>query len=136
MNYQALFAALELALFGFFFALPQWVRMGALGEKVRIWVLPVVGILLCIIFWIACEYRARNYDYWRGQITKLVRDTDLGEDFIKGNYGPLALPVRSRRLVRIWGKLVRSSDIVAGHWFERGIILLIAAAWVWILCLL
>lgn len=84
-SYQSLLTGLELGILGLVFTLYQ------LKLADFLWVLPVVGIILCIFFGVACEFRARNVDYWRNQITILVMKTDLETNFKEAKYSWIPL---------------------------------------------
>jgi hypothetical protein len=129
IGYQSLLITLEAAIFGLFFVLVQleWIK--------HLWILPMTGILLCFIFGIACEFRARNYDFWRKCIINLVKGTDLEDDFKGGKYGhpdewhPL-FDKKSR-----FGKLGVLGDKFFGHWLERVLVPCMILAWLVILIL-
>jgi len=116
VSYQSLLAALETILFGFVFVLVELQRTGF------IWVLALAGILLCLGIGAACEFRARNVDFWRRRIVELAKGTDLLEDFISSKYGWVP-----------FGKLGCFGEKLIGHWFERLIVPAIILIWAWIL---
>lgn len=116
VSYQSLLAALETILFGFVFVLVELERKGS------IWMLATAGILLCLGIGAACEFRARNVDFWRRRITKLAKGTDLAKDFTESRYGWVP-----------FGKAGRTGEKLLGHWFERAVIPAIVIIWVWIL---
>jgi len=111
-SYQSLLTALEVAIFGLFFTLYQ------LELTDHLWILSIVGIILCFLFGIPCEYRARNVDYWRREIVKLVSKKDLQNVFEGGKYGWIP-----------FGKLGNLGASLFGHWFERIIISIILILW-------
>lgn len=128
-SYQSLLSTLEVAIFSLFFVLIQ------LKLTRQIWILPIVGILLCLIFGIACDYRAKNVDFWRKRIINMVKDTDLENDFKGGNYGhPDEWHPFFNKDSR-FGKLGRFGDRYFGHWFERVLLPLIIFVWLIILLL-
>jgi len=116
VSYQSLLAALETILFGFVFVLVELQRTASL------WILAMAGILLCLGFGTACEFRARNIDFWRKRIVELAKATDLADAFIGSKYGWIP-----------FGKVGRFAEKLLGHWFERVIIPAIVIIWVWIL---
>jgi len=82
----------------------------------------MMGILLGLGLGAACEFRARNVDFWRRRIVELAKATDLADAFAESKYG--------------WvpgGKIGRSAEKLLGHWFERIIIPVIIGIWIWIL---
>jgi len=111
-SYQSLLTGLELGILGLVFTLYQ------LKLSDFLWVLPVVGIILCIFFGVACEFRARNVDYWRNQITTLVMKTDLEKNFEEAKYSWVPL-----------GKVGRFGERHFGHWFERTLVSFILIIW-------
>lgn len=117
-GYQALLTALEAAIFGLVFVLVELQRTD------RLWVLAMAGILLCLIFGTACEFRARNVDFWRRRIVELAKGTDLEDAFKGSKYGWIP-----------FGKVGRFGEKVLGHWFERVLVPAIIVVWVWILTL-
>jgi len=112
VGYQALLTTLEIALFGLWFTLYQ------LDLTLYPWLLSVASITLCIIFGIACEFRARNVDVWRRRIVELVSGTDIEDAFKEGKYRwiPFGGP-------GYWG------NYVFGHWFERFLIPIMLSVW-------
>lgn len=80
MGYQTLLTTLEIALFGLWFTLLQF------NLTMYPWLLAVVGIILCIFFGTACEFRARNVDVWNRCIVELVSGTDLEDAFKESKY--------------------------------------------------
>lgn len=115
VSYQSLLAALETILFGFVFVLVELQRKGFLSA------LGVAGILMCIGIGAACEFRARNVDFWRRRIMELVEGTDLADDFIESKYGWIPL-----------GKAGRVGEKYFGHWFERIVIPVLVVVWFWV----
>jgi len=118
-SYQSLLTTLEVAIFGLFFTLYQLELTG------HLWILSVVGITLCVIFGIPCEYRARNVDYWRKEIVKLVSKKDLENFFEGGKYRWIP-----------FGKLGDLGEYLFGHWFERLLLSIILIVWqipLWVL---
>jgi hypothetical protein len=111
-SYQSLLTGLELGILGLVFTLYQ------LKLADFLWVLPVAGIILCIFFGVACEFRARNVDYWRNQITALVKKTDLEKNFEEAKYSWVPL-----------GKVGRFGERHFGHWFERILVSFILIIW-------
>jgi len=111
-SYQSLLTGLELGILGLAFTLYQ------LKLSDFLWFLPVVGIILCIFFGVACEFRARNVDYWRIQITKLVMKTDLEKNFEEAKYSWIPL-----------GKVGHFGERHFGHWFERILVSFILIIW-------
>jgi hypothetical protein len=87
VSYQSLLAALETILFGFVLVLVELQRIASL------WILAMVGILLCLGVGAACEFRARNIDFWRRRIVELAKGTDLADDFIN-------FTIRSMKMIR------------------------------------
>jgi hypothetical protein len=116
VSYQSLLAALETILFSFAFALSQ------LQRTTNTWVLAVPGVLLCLGFGAACEFRARNVDYWRRRIVNLAKSTDLADSFAESKYGWVPL-----------GRAGRIGERLLGHWFERIVIPAIFLLWLWVL---
>lgn len=117
-GYQALLTALEATVFGLVFVLVE------LERTTHLWVLAIAGILLCLIFGMACEFRARNVDFWRRHIVELARGTDLEDAFKRSRYGWIP-----------FGKVGRFGEKILGHWFERALVPAIIMVWVWILTL-
>lgn len=115
VSYQSLLAALETILFSFAFALSQLQRTTAA------WVLAVPGVLLCLGFGAACEFRARNVDYWRRRIVDLAKSTGLADSFAESKYGWVP-----------FGKAGRFGEKLLGHWFERIVIPAIFLLWLWV----
>ena len=116
VSYQSLLAALETILFGFVFVLVELQRIGSL------WILAMAGILLCLGIGAACEFRARNVDFWRRRIVELAKGTDLSDDFIRSKYGWIP-----------FGKVGRFGEKLLGHWFERAVVPAIVVIWGWVL---
>ena len=116
VSYQSLLAALETVLFGFVFVLVELQRTESL------WSLAMAGILLCLGFGAACEFRARNVDFWRRRIVELAKGTDLADAFIGSKYGWTP-----------FGKVGHFGEKLLGHWFERMVIPVIVVIWSWIL---
>jgi len=119
LGYQALLTTLDIALFGLWFTLYQ------LNLTMYPWLLALASITLCIIFGIACEFRARNVDVWRRRIVELVSGTDIEDAFKECKYRwiPFGGP-------GYWG------NYVFGHWFERFLIPIMLAVWLYLLWLL
>lgn len=115
-SYQSLLTTLEAAIFGLVFTLYQ------LELTHYLWLLPVAGIFLCMFFGIACEYRARNVDFWVVQIVKLVKGTDLEATFESGKYRWIPL-----------GKVGFGGEYLFGHWFERVLISAMLILWLFAL---
>jgi hypothetical protein len=115
VSYQSLLAALETILFSFAFALSQF-------QTTNTRVLAVPGVLLCAGFGTACEFRARNVDYWRKRIVDLAKSTDLADLFAESKYGWVPL-----------GRAGRIGERLFGHWFERIVIPAIFLLWLWVL---
>lgn len=115
-SYQSLLTSLEIAMLGFTYYLYQ------LNMINLIWLLPTAGTALCIFFGVACEFRARNVDYWRVQIFELVRGTDLEERFKEAKYEwiPFGKAGFFRRHF--------------GHWFERILVSGLLILWQSSLC--
>lgn len=67
----------------------------------------MAGTTFSIFFGVACEFRAKNVDYWMVQIVKVVRGTDLEESFkgAKNEWIPFGKAEFFRRHL--------------SHWFER-----------------
>lgn len=107
-SYQSLLTSLELAIFGLIFTLITLEPQLQLKLTDYLWVLSVVGIILCMFFGNACEFRARNVDLWRTKIVKLVSGTNLENDFESGKYDWFPL-----------GKVGIELGYLFGHWFER-----------------
>jgi len=116
VSYQSLLAALETILFGFVFVLVELQRTESL------WLLAVAGILLCLGFGAACEFRARNVDFWRRRMVELAKGTDLADAFIGAKYGWIP-----------FGRVGRFGEKLLGHWFERMIVPAMVVIWGWIL---
>jgi hypothetical protein len=116
MTYQGLLTTLEVGLFGLFFALKG-------KEYSSLWLLSAVGIFLCIVFGIPCEFRARNVDIWRIQIVKLVSGTEVEDAFKKGKYRWIPFGKAGSWL----------SDYLFAHWFEKILIPLIYLGWLFTL---
>jgi hypothetical protein len=119
LGYQALLTTLDIALFGLWFTLYQ------LNLTMYPWLLALASITLCIIFGTACEFRARNVDVWRRRIVELVSGTDFEDVFKECKYRwiPFGRP-------GYWG------NYVFGHWFERFLIPIMLAVWLYLLWLL
>lgn len=115
-SYQSLLAALETILFGLVFVLVELQRTDPLG------ILAIVGILLCLGFGAACEFRARNVDFWRRRIVELAKETDLADAFIGSKYGWTP-----------FGKVGRFGERFLGHWFERVVVPAMLLIWIWVL---
>jgi len=122
-SYQSLLTTLEVAVFGLVFTLYQ------LKLTDNLWLLPFAGIFLCIFFGVACEFRARNVDYWNKRIVVLVKETDLEDDFKGGKYGtPDDRHPFFDKGSRV-GKLGRRGDRLFGHWFERILVSAMLISW-------
>lgn len=113
VSYQSLVAALQTILFSFVFLLVQ------LGHTSSLWIFATAGILLCAGFAVACDFRARNVDFWRRRIAMLVKGTQLENDFKGSLYG--WVPV---------GQFGSLGEKYLGHWFERLILPLLTIIWV------
>jgi hypothetical protein len=118
-SYQALLSSIEAFILGLIFTFYQ------LEYTLNLWLLPLGGIIICIFFGIPCEYRARNVDFWRNSIVKLVKDTDLQEPFMLGKYNWIPL-----------GRVGLWSEYLFGHWFERILISFLLIAWLIILVIM
>lgn len=116
VSYQSLLAALETILFGFVFILVELERTGSL------WILATAGILLGLGIGAACEFRARNVDFWRRRIVELAKGTDLADAFIGSKYGWTP-----------FGKVGRFGEKLLGHWFERVVVPAMVVIWGWVL---
>ena len=116
-SYQTVLVEIQVGLFGFVFILIQ------LGLTDFLWLVVIAGIALCLIFVIACDFRAKNVDFWRGRIIELVRGTELENDFREGKYGWVPL-----------GKFGRFGEKHFGHWFER--LLVPAMIFLWIITII
>jgi len=115
-SYQGLLTSLEVVILGLVFTLYQ------LKLTLYLWLLPVGGIFLCIVFGVACEFRARNVDFWRNEIVKLVRGTDLHETFSSGKYNWIPM-----------GRVGLWSEYLFGHWFERILVSAMLIVWLFLL---
>jgi len=116
MGYQSLLTTLELALFGLWFTLYQF------NLTMYPWLLAVTSITLCIFFGTACEYRARNVDVWTRRIVELISETDLEDAFKESKYRWIP-----------FGKPGYRGNYVFGHWYERILIPLMMAVWLYLL---
>ena len=116
ISYQSLLTSLEVFILGLVFTLYQ------LKLALYLWLLPVGGIVLCIFFGVACEFRARNVDFWQIEIVKLVRGTDLKETFEGGKYRWIPMGK-----VGFWG------EYLFGHWFERILVSTMLMMWLFAL---
>jgi hypothetical protein len=83
-----------------------------------LWVFIILGIFLCFPFGIACEYRARNVDFWRILIVDLIKETDVEKAFQHGKYQWFP-----------YGKAGFWGGYLFGHWFERILITLMLLTW-------
>jgi hypothetical protein len=126
-SYQSLLMGLEAAIFSLFFIMIQlqWTK--------HLWVLPIIGIILCVIFGTACEFRARNADFWCKRIIRLVKGTYLEDDFKGGKYGHPDEWHPFFKKKSTFGKLGRLGDKLFGHWFERVLTPVLLLAWLIIL---
>lgn len=115
-SYQSLLTTLEVFILGLIFTLYQ------LNLTLHLWLLPVGGIILGFFFGVPCEFRARNVDFWRNEIVKLVKDTDLEETFNGGKYRWIPL-----------GKVGFWAEYLFGHWFERILVSTILLVWFFVL---
>ena len=116
-SYQTVLAEIQVGLFGFLFVLIQ------LKLTDHLWLIAITGIILCLIFVVACDFRAKNVDFWRERIIELVRGTELENDFREGKYGWIPL-----------GKIGRFGERLFGHWFER--VLVPAMIFLWIMIII
>lgn len=116
VGYQALLTTLEIALFGLWFTLYQ------LNLTMYPWLLSVASITLCIFFGTACEFRARNVDVWRRRIVKLISGTDMEAAFKESKYRWIPL-----------GGAGYWANYFFGHWYERTIIPIMLAVWLYLL---
>jgi len=116
MGYQSLLTTLEIALFGLWFTLYQF------NLTMYPWLLAVTSITLCIFFGTACEYRARNVDVWTRRIVELIGGTDLEDAFKESKYRWIPFGKRG-----YWG------NYVFGHWYERILIPMFMAVWLYLL---
>lgn len=116
-SYQTVLAEIQVGLFGFVFILIQ------LGLTDFLWLVIVAGIVLCLIFVVACDFRAKNVDFWRESIIRLVRGTELEDEFRGAKYGWVPL-----------GRFGRFGEKHLGHWFER--VLVPAMIFLWIMTML
>lgn len=113
VGYQSLLTSLEAIFFGIVFVLAQIDKAGSFN------MLASLGILLCLTFGLACEFRARNVDFWRSQILNLANGTDLMNAFAGSKYGWVPL-----------GKAGRLGEKLLGHWFERIVIPAMIVIWI------
>lgn len=116
MSYQSLLTTLETALFGLWFTLYQF------NLTMFPWLLAVTSIALCIFFGTACEYRARNVDVWIRRIAGLISGTDLEDAFKESKYRWIPFGKHG-----YWG------NYVFGHWYERILIPIMMAVWLYVL---
>jgi len=119
IGYQSLLTTLEIALFGLWFTLLQF------NLTMYPWLLAVISITLCIFFGTACEFRARNVDMWTRRIVELISGTDLEDAFKESKYRWIPFGKRG-----YWG------NYVFGHWYERILIPMMMAVWLYLLWLL
>lgn len=116
-SYQTVLAEIQVGLFGFVFILIQ------LGLTDFLWLVVMAGIVLCLVFVVACDFRAKNVDFWRGRIIEIVSGTEFENDFREAKYGWVPL-----------GRFGRLGEKHFGHWFER--VLVPAMIFLWIMTII
>ncbi len=118
-NYQALLLTLETILFGLFSVLLE-LKVNQFTPYIG-----SAGLALSLVFLVACEFRAKNVDFWRCRIIDISQGTAFENDFRGARYGSYN---RQHPFFTNW-KPGRQLDWFFGHWFERIIIPLISILW-------